>query len=266
LGAQVSFVGCIGNDRFGDEAVEWLQKDGIGISHLRRSDKSPTGIGFILLDDRGIPAMVTALGANAELCEGDIDAALSAMRGAKLLLTQFEIDPARAVYAARAAQRLGMIAMVNPAPAPTGHPVDLRGIDILCPNETEALLMLGRLPGGNENPCTLARQLREQTGVKTVMMTLGERGVALADAVGERLLAPPQVDVVDTSGAGDAFCAAVAVALVRGETQQAAAQWGCQVAALSVTRPGTIPAYPSMKEVEIFIKVNANRSPDPETK
>ena len=264
LGARVSFVGCIGNDRIGREVEGWLKEEGIGISHLRRSEKMPTGVGFIMLNDEGIPAMVTSMGANSELNEHDVDQALRDLKGAKLLLTQFEINPAVAIYAARQAHQQGLIAIVNPAPAPGQGMHDLQDLDILCPNESEAKVMLGLSPDVDEEPCALAHRLKALSGVKSVMMTLGERGVAIADENGDCLIAAPQARVVDTSGAGDAFCAAVAVALVHGYSQRAAAEWGCQVAALSVTRPGTIPAYPSQKEVEEFLKKNKIGSPDRE--
>ena len=253
LEARVSFVGCVGRDRIGDDGERWMRQAGVDTRFLRRSDTTASGIGFITLDENGVPAMVTSMGANAELSTADIDEALSASSGARVLLTQFEIDPQIALYAARAARERGLIAIVNPAPAPDAPLVGLDAASILTPNETEAKVLLGLDPEAPVALERLARQTREQTGVDQVIITAGERGAVGADQSGVWMVTPPAVEVVDTSGAGDVFCAALAVGLVAGHALPVAAQWACAVAALSVTRAGTIPAYPTRDEVNRFL-------------
>jgi ribokinase len=253
LGARVSFVGCVGRDRIGDDGERWMREAGVDTRFLRRSATRASGIGFIILDDNGVPAMVTSMGANAELSTADIDAALDSLSGAKVLLTQFEINPQIALYAARAARERGLIAIVNPAPAPEAPLAGLDAASILTPNETEAKVLLGLDPEAPVDLERLARQTREQTGVDQVIVTAGERGAVGADTSGVWMVAPPAVTAVDTSGAGDVFCAALAVALVAGRILKAAAEWACAVAALSVTRSGTIPAYPTRDEVNHFL-------------
>ena len=250
LGAHVSFVGRLGRDRLGEQGAQWMRQAGVDLSHLLWSDTASTGAGFIILDAHGVPAMITAQGANAELSPADIDAAEELIAGARVLLTQFEIPVASALYAATVARRRGVIAIVNPAPAPTGGSHDLSVADILTPNETEALALLGRpseAPGGD--PLALARNLQSGQHVRSVIVTLGERGVAVAEGEEAYVIAAPKVEVVDTSGAGDAFNAALAVALARGAQLRAAVTWACRVAAFSVTRAGTIAAYPTAEEV-----------------
>jgi ribokinase len=256
LGGKVSFAGCVGQDRIGEEGERWMVEAGVDTAFLKRSATTASGIGFILLDDRGVPAMVSSLGANAELNEADVDRALAGTKGARVLLTQFEIPLRVALYAARAARRQGMLAIVNPAPAPEEH---LEGLDcagILTPNETEAKLLLGLPPGQAAEPPWLAAELRQATGVPAVLVTVGERGVAGCDAEGTWAAAPPPVQAVDTSGAGDVFCAALAVGLVEGRSLREASAWACGVAAFSVTRAGTIPAFPTRPEVETYFHQN----------
>jgi len=253
LGGRVSFVGCVGQDSIGEEGARWMAEAGVDITHLKRSTKMASGIGFILLDERGVPAMVCSIGANAELNERDVDTALADLKGAKVLLAQFEIRPQVAIYATRSARQRGLLTIVNPAPAPDEQVKGLDCADILAPNETEAKVLLGLPPDQDADPAWLAARLWEETGANAVLVTVGEQGIAGCDSQGTWLATPPPVQVSDTSGAGDVFCAALAVALVEGRPLRQATAWACAVAALSVTRPGTIPAYPTRLEADNFI-------------
>ena len=253
LGARTSFVGVVGRDRIGDDGERWMRDAGVETRYLRRSDTTSSGVGFIILDEEGVPAMVTTMGANAELSAEEIDAALGELQGAAVLLTQFEIDPQVALHAARAARRYGMIAIANPAPAPVEPVRGLEAATILTPNETEAKVLLGLDPGDKVDLAQLAERLCQQTGVEQIIVTAGEQGAVGVDASGTWHVRPPAVEVVDTSGAGDVFCAALAVALVGGKPLRAAAEWACAAATLSVSRAGTIPAFPTNEEVAKFL-------------
>jgi ribokinase len=253
LGARVSFVGCVGHDRIGDEGELWMQSAGVDTSFLFRSQTTASGVGFILLDEAGVPAMVTSMGANAELSQRDIDKALEGLGGGKVLLTQFEIQPDVAVYAAASARKLKMTTIVNPAPAPLEAIHGLDSADILTPNESEAKVLLGMDPDCRVEGSLLAQSLHRQTGAGCVIVTLGGEGAAGYDSQGSWIVRAPVVQVIDTSGAGDAFCAALAARLALGDSVRAASEWACAAAALSVTKPGTIPAYPTAAEVLHFI-------------
>ena len=166
LGARASFVGCVGQDRLGDKAVEWLLDAGVDIRYLKRSSTLPTGVGFILLDDTGVPAMVSSLGANAELDESLVEQSLRELSSAQVLLTQFEIRPEVAIYAALAARQRGMISIINPAPAVEIQLKQLAAADILVPNESEANVLLGLSPEVEIDPLEAARRLLESTGAR----------------------------------------------------------------------------------------------------
>jgi ribokinase len=253
LGARVGFVGSIGDDRIGREAEILLHQEQIDITYLRRSRTKPTGVGFILLTDNNTPAMVTSIGANAELDIGFVEDALSHMQGATILLTQFEINPEVALCAAQIAHQMGMISIVNPAPVPENSLVGLDYVDILIPNELEAKQLLGLDPEAKADSCELAESLLEKTGSGCVMITIGKEGAVVASRNDIKHVAPPAIKALDTSGAGDAFCAGVAVAVLEGKELMRAAKWACCVAALSVATPGTIPSYPRKKEVQQFL-------------
>lgn len=259
LGMRTAFVGCVGRDSLGDEVKRWFEKEGIDSRFLYRSDATSTGAGFILLDDNGVPAMVTSMGANEDLTVDKVERALQAFVGATVLLTQFEIQPSVALFAARLAHSNGILSIVNPAPAAKISLAEFAGSDIVIPNETEALQLMGMTSAAGYSPEQLAIELRSRCEVACVIITLGEKGIAGADAAGAWRVCPPEVKAVDTSGAGDMYCAALAAALVNGMDQRDASRWACQAAAFSVTRPGTIPAYPTVSEVHQFIQSNQRR-------
>jgi ribokinase len=254
LGLLTSFVGCLGKDRLAVEAENWLGEAGVDLSHLYYSQTKSTGIGFILLDADGVPAMVTSMGANEELDETRVERALAELARAQVMLTQFEIRPTVALHAARVARQYGMLAIVNPAPAADLRAADLSVADILTPNETEAKLLLGYEPDAPIETAALAQELLIESRVSCVLVTLGEKGIVGADSSGSWQETPPSVTVVDTSGAGDVFCAALAVGIVNGQDYRSASRWACKVATLSVTKAGTIPAYPTLAEVKTFLQ------------
>jgi ribokinase len=252
LGIPTSFVGSIGDDRLGAEGESWMMEEGIDLSYLYHSSVSKTGLGFILLDENGIPAMVTSMGANEQLSCEQVEDALNGLSQAKVMLTQFEINPEVALYAAKVAQDHGMTTILNPAPAVTINLSRLAVADILVPNEAEAKILLGYEPDAPLDLEAVAGELMTQAKAGSVIVTAGERGIVGIDSSGSWQSLPPKVDVVDTSGAGDVFCAALAVSLTRGLNLRAASAWACQVAALSVTKAGTIPSFPNAAEADEF--------------
>lgn len=252
LGTNVSFVGCVGQDRLGDAGLRWLKEAEVDTTFVKRSpDKSTVG-GFVMIDDNGLPAIVALLGANGDLGKEDVENALGQLKGAKILLTQFEIRTEVALFAARLGRQLGLTTIVNPAPVPEKPLQGLEVADYLTPNENEAKVLLGKDPTWNAKPEEMAQQLRQKTGAGCVMITLGERGVVAAGRDGSWHLPAPKVTAVDTTGAGDAFNGALAVGLVRGLSAKEAANEACMVAAYSVTKRGTIPIFPTQAEVQAF--------------
>ena len=254
LGKKIGFVGCVGMDRVGQEGEQWMRNAGVDTTWLQKLEGISSGIGFIVLNQEGVPAMVTSMGANAELTCAFVEQALGQMREASVLLTQLEIPVEVAIHAARIARQLGMISIVNPAPAPETWIEGLESASILVPNENEAKTLLGMDADSSPDPIEMAVRLRERSKSGCVMITLGKEGAVGSESSGEVWsIHPPAVPVADTSGAGDAFCAGLAVGLSEGMDLRRAAQWACSVAALSVSRKGTIPSYPTRDEVLSFM-------------
>lgn len=252
LGVSTAFIGCVGNDRIGKECRDLLIKAGVDIRYLYESNSIPSGVGFIMLNNDGIPAMVTSSGANYALDEQMVLEALNKFEQPKILLTQFEIKPEVAIFAAKIAKKLGAITIINPAPSASIDLWKLAVADILVPNEIEAKLLLGLDPYSEVDGLKLAAELKRQSDCNIVIVTLGENGVAAIDNEGAWSLTPPKVNVIDTSGAGDVFCAALAVGIVRGLDIRSSTEYSIRASSLSVTKPGTIPAFPTVNEVEDF--------------
>src|SRR3954468_13648245 len=211
LGAAVAFVGAVGADEMGSDAVEELSREGIDVSGVLRAD-APTGVALIVVDRAGENQIAVASGANAELVVDSLDLA-----GTGVVLLCHEVSEAVVSAAARAAGEAGWPGVLNPAPARARPEVALA---VLTPNASEAAELTGR-----QDPSDAARELVERTGA-AVLITLGGDGALLLEPGGtpERLPAA-NVDVVDTTGAGDTVNGALAAELARGASLPDAARF-----------------------------------------
>jgi ribokinase len=261
-GAQVSFVARIGNDPFGESALQLYREEELDVAGVRQADNQPTGVGFILVEaESGDNCIAFDPGANELLTAADVQESEAAFTAASVVLTQLEI-PVGAAEAAMACGRAhGAITILNPAPVRTLPASLLELVDVLTPNQTEAKVLTGRSPDAAVAPEEVARDLI-RAGVKQVVMTLGEQGALIVDASSSRPIPAIRVPVVDTTGAGDAFNAGIATALAFGANLQAAAEFGVIVGALAVTKDGVIPALPRRDEVIEFCRERSLRIPN----
>lgn len=239
LGAQVAFVGRVGNDVFAQSALELWQREGIDASHVVQDPEVSTGVAPVLVDDSGENSIVVVLGANLAITAADVDAAADLIAAADVVLTQLEISEEATHRALEIARAAGVVTLLNPAPATKVARTTLELADWLTPNETELETL-------RED---LVAELPLRAGQKLVI-TQGSAGASLV-ADGERLeVAAPRVDAVDTTGAGDAFNGALAVALAEGAGAAEALRFANAAAALSVTRRGTSASMATRAEVD----------------
>ena len=252
LGAEVAMVCRLGNDVFGDFALETLQKEGVDTRFSRRDATKATGAALIVVDAEGENSIVVAPGANESLGPDDVNHAADAITGADVVLTQLEI-PVESVHAVlQLARASGVRTVLNPAPARPLSDSLLEQVDVLTPNRGEAALLTGRKIDDRQGLVAAAGVLMDR-GVGAVVFTLGGEG-ALLVAPQETVTVPAhKVDVVDTTGAGDAFNGALAVSLARGESLEEAVRFAVAAAALSVTKVGTAPAMPRRIDVDRFL-------------
>ena len=250
LGAQVSLVGRVGNDTFGQEATRRYRAEGIDTTFVRIDESCPTGTAAIIVDDDAENCIIVVAGANAGMTLDDVRSAARAIQGAAVLLCQLETPLAATWEAFRLARAAGVRTVLTPAPA-MELPDDLLGLCDLCvPNKTEIELLTARRVESRTGMPESARSGMRERGVGTVVVTLGRDGALLLDGDGATHVPAIRVEAVDPTGAGDAFTAALAVSLAEGLGLHAAAQRASMVAAITVTRIGTQTAFPSLAEVE----------------
>jgi ribokinase len=256
LGAEVELVAVIGQDLFGDLALELYQRESVGITHLRRTAERNTGVGFITLNAAGENHIVLDMGANHLLSAEDVDLAEPLIARSDAVLSVLEINPATAAHGLRLARRHGAITILNPAPAqPLGDDL-LSVVDVLTPNESELRILSGLPPDDPTDILELARGLLAR-GVRHLVVTRGSQGALVISASGDaaQAVAGVPVTVVDTTGAGDAFTCALGVALAEagaadGASVLAAVRFAVYAGALACTRLGVVPALPTRAEVE----------------
>jgi ribokinase len=239
LGAQVAFVGAVGADDLGDEALAQLAAEGVDVSAAVRLDDVATGVAVIVVDERAENQIAVASGANAALTGAHVDAALD-LDGAGVVLLGHEVSEDAVLAGARAARAAGWTAILNPAPA-RPLPDGLDGV-LLTPNADEARALTGE--GDAE---AAARGLAARTGAP-VLVTLGGDGALLLDETFERLPAP-RVAPVDTTGAGDTVNGALAAELAAGRPLRDAAAFAVRAAALSTQKAGAREGMPRRVEV-----------------
>ncbi len=252
-GARVTFISKLGRDAFGDIARETWSREGI-IARIAQSDEEPTGAAFIYVNEvNGENAIIVVPGAAGSIGTADVDAAAEAIRSARVFVTQLEQPVAAARHALTLARAAGVTTLFNPAPAAPFDDAIYPLCDYIVPNETEAAGITGMRVDSLDDARRVGDALLAK-GAGTALITLGEKG-ALFHA-GDRSVHVPAVKagvVVETAGAGDAFVGGFAAALARGDDPLAATRFGCAVAGISVTRPGTAPSMPSLAEIDALM-------------
>ena len=245
LGRRVAMVGRVGTDEGGAILRSALEADGVDTTALTSTVDAPNGVALISVDTDGDNAIVVSPGANARLTPDDVARAGSLVSEAAVVLLQLEVPIAAVTAAALAAS--GTV-VLNPAPAPP-EPLPgalLDAIDILVPNQTELATM-----AGYDGPvdATRAAELARRLPSPIVVVTLGAEGALVVTSDSAEHVIAPSIDPVDTTAAGDSFCAAMADALVRGDNIFDAVRWAVRVGAATTLRSGAQPSLPTPSEV-----------------
>jgi len=255
LGATVSHIGRLGDDSFGDLLADNLKAEKIDIQAVQRTEQTPSGLAVVMVDLQGHNSIMVVPGANSLLTPDDIEKHAEVIRNADLLLVQLEVPIEAVLKAIEIAKEASTRLILDPAPVPAANLLtpELLGVDLACPNATEAEEILGV----SINSVQDARQAAwkfTQLGTKNVIITLGEEGAVLSDGKGIDFVAPYAVDVEDTTAAGDAFAAAVAVRWAEGVELAEAARFACAAGALTSTKLGAQEAMPTRQEVESLVE------------
>ncbi len=247
-GGDVRFVGCVGADPYGELLRASLAGAGVDTSALGTVSSS-TGCALIFVTPDGENSIVVAPGANGAVTPDYLRDSAQAWTAADLVVVQLEIPMDAVEFTAAECRSRGTRFLLNAAPAAVLPVGVLEGCDPLVVNESEAMILLGDAPEAWADPGDVARRLMGM-GPRSVVITLGASG-ALAMGTDGKIHREPgrKVEAVDTTGAGDAFCGALATALAAGRTLAEGLVTATDVAALSVQRPGAQSSYPTFAEV-----------------
>lgn len=254
-GGDVVFIGSVGDDDYGKAAVKGYKMDNINTENVKICKNVPSGIAMITISENGENAITVAPGANAKLVPADLDDAEEAFHEADYMLVQLETPIETVEKAVELCREFETRVILNPAPAADLPDQILAGTDIITPNETEAELLTGVVVSDEQSALKASRILHKR-GINTVIITLGSEGAFLSDHKSNhhQMVAGFEVDVVDTTAAGDVFNGQLAVSLSEGMSIVEAIRSAHGAAALSVQNLGAQSSVPRREETDYFLE------------
>jgi ribokinase len=255
LGAEVRFIGCVGDDASGREIRAALAAEGIDVAGLAVTREAATGTALIVVDGQGRNQIAVAPGANWRLALEHARARRDDFAWAHVVVCQLETPLDTLAWSLEEARRRGAATLLNPAPVREGLPDIWPFVDYLVPNEGEAARLTGIAVRDRQSAADAGRALRAR-GVGTVVVTLGADGALACTREGEIPVAAHAVTAVDTTAAGDAFNGALAAAL--GGSLGDALRFASAAAALACTRRGAQPSLPTRADVDRFLATSAS--------
>jgi len=253
LGAKTSMAGRVGQDSFGEQLLGNLRKEGVNVDHFRVDAEAPTGVALIDIIASGNNSIVVAPGANMANTPEDLDALAPVFEEADALIVQFEVPLPVVERALELAREHEATSVLDAGPAVECPSNILAKADVVSPNETEA----EALTGVRVTDLASAEQAAEQLlsdGVATAVLKLGESGALVATGESVEHVPGYQISPVDTTAAGDAFTAALALRLAQGDGLLDATRYANAVGACACTKLGAQPAMPTPAEVEALIR------------
>jgi len=249
LGGLVTFITKVGNDIFGQQAIDNFRQEDINNEFVMIDSENATGIALINIDDKGENCISVAPGSNGTLGPIDIELAFESADTNSLVLMQLEIPLATVEYVIRKSYERGINIILNPAPAQLLSPEVYPMLYAITPNEREAQILSGirvsDIPSAKE-----AAKVLYSFGVPNVIITLGSKGAYLHTETVSKIIPGYNVATIDSTAAGDCFNGALAVAIAENQTMEDAVAFACKVAAISVTRMGAQDSLPYRNELE----------------
>ncbi|MCS7221198.1 MAG: ribokinase [Anaerolineae bacterium] len=253
LGARSILIGRIGDDYFGREELAALRAEGVNTDAVSIDLEVQTGAAVVMVDDEGENTILVIIGANDRLTPEHVEAGLAPhWDHLDAVLINFEVPPAAVAAAVNAAHAHGVPAIVDAGPPRAFGPEIWGRATVISPNALEAAALVGH-PVEDEAAAEAAARELLNGGPQAVVLKRGAAGALLVTREGAQHIPAFRVNVVDTTGAGDAFSGALVVALAEGKPLPEAVRFANAAGALAVTRVGTLPAMPTRAEVEAFL-------------
>lgn len=253
LGANVAMIGRIGSDFFGHELIKNMRRFGVNTEYMIEDESTYTGVALIMVDNKGNNIIAVASGADMNCCKDDVYLARRMIEETDVLLIQLEIPLSVVQYAIDLAYNYGVRIILNPAPAQKLPNSLLKKIDILIPNESEAEILSGMRIDNLSSAKNAAYKILD-SGVNDVILTMGREGALMVNDDESVHVKRVDVKAIDTTGAGDAFCGAMAVTVSSGMDLVDAVRYSNIVGALTTRKIGAQEAMPTEREFDDYLK------------
>ncbi len=248
LGGKLSFICCVGDDIFGQNAIEGYKKEGINMDGALIVNGEPSGVALITVNAEGENEIVVASGANNLLSKKHLEGASQLLHKADIILTQLETPIPVIGYLADYCRKNSQKLIINPAPAQELSDHILKELYLITPNETETRILTG-IEVVDESSASRACEALFLKGVKNVLITMGSRGAFFMNSEVHFTAKVQKVDAIDTTAAGDVFNGALAVCLAQNMTWKESIEFANKAAALSVTKMGAQTSAPYLNEI-----------------
>jgi ribokinase len=251
-GGDVTMIGRVGDDVISRQLIENLAHHRVHTGRILTSDHCASGIAVVAVDSSGQNAILVVPGANALVTIEDVEAAREIIRRSDIVLLQLEIPLPAVQRVIEIANSADVPVVLDPAPMPTTLPPELLRVDVICPNQHEASAIVG-YPVQSVPDAHRAVKDLVSMGARRAIVTMAEKGAVLHDGQASHWIEPFPIEAIDTTAAGDAFAAALAVQISRGATMLDAAKFAAAAGAITATRLGAQPALPTRREIEQLV-------------
>lgn len=252
MGAEVTMIGCVGDDSFAEELLQNLTAEGIDTRFVTRKTNTTSGVAVVMVESSGENAILVVPGANGLVGNLELEQVRQVICESDLLLMQLEVPVETVIAAAAIAREAGVPVILDPAPAPAGFPAELLNVDLICPNQSEAVALMGKPLAALEDVVESIPLLAEQ-GPRQIIVTMADQGAVLFDGESVEIIPPFQIQAIDSTAAGDAFAAGLAVKLAEQATLREAALFASAAGAIAAAVAGAQTAMPTREQIETLI-------------
>lgn len=250
-GGEITFVCCLGDDLFGQNALKGYVKEGIDVDSVKIVENEASGVALITVNGEGENEIVVASGTNALLSPEHLEARIRTISNAQIFLTQLETPIETVAFLAAYCKANSQRLIINPAPAQALDNAILNGLFLITPNETETKILTGIEVTDDASLENSGNAFLEK-GVQNVIVTLGSKGSFFMNGTESFIVPAPKVKAVDTTAAGDVFNGVLTVCLAQGKGWKESMAFASKAAAIAVTKMGAQDTAPTIAEINQF--------------